>query len=337
MLGVLDTNSNRAAGLKLPVPYIERALVNNGQIDIRLVLYIVLEEEQTAEYVTDTLSDVKFYVAQVFDNSVSISGSVNTKYTDTEYSGSGTSRFSSMTNYRNGIMDYLVDLTNSHKIYDTFAVNDTEYYIQRGHKILYSVDFTDFTFASEEFTEDSNKVIFIDKRFKFNKKNKTADAVITSQKKIPLAILTADCAPIFLYDKKKNMVAAIHAGWKGAYKDIIKKVIKFMLKKGCERKNMIAAIGPCIQEKSYNVKKDFLKKFIKKDKKNKVFFKSKKNMIYFNLTNFVKSQLKFNKITNIEAIKIDTFDKKNNFFSARRSLRLKHDDYGRNISIIMIN
>jgi|MDSV01.1.fsa_nt_gb hypothetical protein len=159
MLGVLDTNSNRAAGLKLPVPYIERALVNNGQIDIRLVLYIVLEEEQTAEYVTDTLSDVKFYVAQVFDNSVSISGSVNTKYTDTEYSGSGTSRFSSMTNYRNGIMDYLVDLTNSHKIYDTFAVNDTEYYIQRGHKILYSVDFTDFTFASEEFTEDSNKVI----------------------------------------------------------------------------------------------------------------------------------------------------------------------------------
>ncbi len=183
----------------------------------------------------------------------------------------------------------------------------------------------------------SNKVIFIDKHFKFNRKNKTADAVITSQKKIPLAILTADCAPIFLYDKKKNMVAAIHAGWKGAFKGIIKKVIKFMLKKGCEEKNIIAAIGPCIQEKSYNVRKDFLKRFIEKDKKNKIFFKSTKNMIYFNLTNFVKSQLKFNKITNIEAIKIDTFDKKNNFFSARRSLRLNHDDYGRNISIIMIN
>ena len=183
----------------------------------------------------------------------------------------------------------------------------------------------------------SNKVVFIDKNFKFNKKKIKGDAVITSQKKIPIAILTADCAPILLYDKKKNMVAAIHAGWKGAYKDIIKKVIKFMLKKGCERKNMIAAIGPCIQEKSYNVKKDFLKRFIEKDKKNKIFFKSTKNMIYFNLTNFVKSQLKFNKITNIEAIKIDTFDKKNNFFSARRSLRLKHDDYGRNISIIMIN
>ena len=60
-------------------------------------------------------------------------------------------------------------------------------------------------------------------------------------------------------------------------------------------------------------------------------------MIYFNLTEFVKFQLKLNKITKIDTINIDTFDKKNNFFSARRSLSLKHDDYGRNISIIMIN
>ena len=43
------------------------------------------------------------------------------------------------------------------------------------------------------------------------------------------------------------------------------------------------------------------------------------------------------KITNLETINIDTFPKKNNFFSARRSLRLNHDDYGRNISLIMIN
>ena len=43
------------------------------------------------------------------------------------------------------------------------------------------------------------------------------------------------------------------------------------------------------------------------------------------------------KIINIDMIKIDTFDEKNNFFSARRSLISKHHDYGRNISIIMIN
>ena len=183
----------------------------------------------------------------------------------------------------------------------------------------------------------SNKIFYINKNFKFSKKKIQADAVITDQKKIPIAILTADCAPILLYDKKKIMIAAIHAGWKGAYKDIITKVIKFMLNKGCKEKNIIAAIGPCIQVESYNVKVDFLKKFLKKDKKNKVFFKDIKNSLHFNLPNFIKSRLKSNKISNIEAIKIDTFDNKNNFFSARRSLRLKHADYGRNISIIMIN
>ena len=60
-------------------------------------------------------------------------------------------------------------------------------------------------------------------------------------------------------------------------------------------------------------------------------------MIYFNLTNFVKYQLKSNKVTKIDTINVDTFDKKNNFFSARQSLKLKYNDYGRNISIIMIN
>ena len=183
----------------------------------------------------------------------------------------------------------------------------------------------------------SNKLVFIDKKFKFNKKKIKADAIITDQKKVPIGILTADCVPILLYDNERNMIAAIHAGWKGAFKDIIKNVINFMLGKGCKGKNIIAAIGPSIQKKSYNVKEDFQKKFFKKDKKYKIFFKKKKNIIYFDLSGFVKSQLKSYKITNIDTIKIDTFDKTNNFFSARRSLRLKHNDYGRNISIIMIN
>ncbi len=183
----------------------------------------------------------------------------------------------------------------------------------------------------------SNKFIFIDKNFKFNRKKVKADAVITDQKKLPLAVLTADCVPLLLYDKKKNIIAAIHAGWKGAFKGIIKNVINCMIKKGCERNNIIAAIGPCIGQASYNVKEDFKRKFLKKDKKNKIYFRVRKNIIYFNLPDYIKSQLKLNKITNIDMKNVDTFIKKNNFFSARQSLRLKHDDYGRNISIIMIN
>ena len=183
----------------------------------------------------------------------------------------------------------------------------------------------------------SNKFVFIGKNFKFNKRKIKADAIVTDQKKLPIAVLTADCVPILLYDSKKKIIAAIHAGWKGSFKGIIKKVINFMLLKGCKENTITAAIGPSIQQNSYNVGNEFKQRFIKKSRSNKIFFKRKKNIIYFNLPNFVKSQLKSNKITKIDMINIDTFIKKNNFFSARQSLKLKHDDYGRNISIIMIN
>ena len=183
----------------------------------------------------------------------------------------------------------------------------------------------------------SNKFVYINKNFRFKKKRIKADAIITDQKNIPIAVLTADCAPLLIYDNKKNVVAAIHAGWKGAFKGIIKKVINFMLKIGCKRTSITVAIGPCISQKNYEVKEDFKKKFLKKDKKNKIFFKKIKDSIYFNLPNYIKYQLKFDKIKSVDLLNVDTFDKKNNYFSARRSLKLNHADYGRNISIIMIN
>ena len=133
------------------------------------------------------------------------------------------------------------------------------------------------------------------------------------------------------------MIAAIHAGWKGAHKDIVKKVVKFMIKKGCSSKNITAAIGPCISSKNYEVKEDFIKKFIKKDKKNIIFFKKTKNKNYFDLSKYIYFQLKSLDIKKIDIINKDTFNVKNNFFSARRSISRNENDYGRNISIIMIN
>ena len=182
----------------------------------------------------------------------------------------------------------------------------------------------------------SNKFIFIYKKYKTKIKPK-ADAIITNQKNLPIAVLTADCVPILIYDSKKKIIAAIHAGWKGAYKNIVGNVLKFMIKKGCRPQNIIATIGPSISVKNYEVKNDFKSKFVKKNKNNIKYFINDKNKLYFDLPKYVYSLLEENKIKKIEIVKIDTFDKKNNFFSARRALSLNHDDYGRNISIIMLN
>ena len=182
----------------------------------------------------------------------------------------------------------------------------------------------------------SNKFIYIDDKYKLKIKPK-ADAIITNQKNLPIAVLTADCAPILICDNKKNMIAAMHTGWKGAYKGIIKKVIKFMIKKGCKLENITAVVGPCIAVENYEIKQDFIKKFLKKDIKNKIFFRKIRNKNYFNLNKYIYSQLKNLKVKNIDVINKDTFNAKNNFFSARRSISQNENDYGRNISIIMIN
>ena len=182
-----------------------------------------------------------------------------------------------------------------------------------------------------------NKFYFIDKKLKSQKNKFKGDALITDIRNTPIGVLTADCAPILIYDKSKKMISAIHAGWKGAYKGIVKKVVNFMLKKGCSVENMTAVIGPCISMKNYEIKNDFIDKFIKKDKKNKIFFNKIGNKTYFNLNKYINYQLKCLNVKNIEIINKDTFNIKNNFFSARRSISRKESDYGRNISIIMIN
>ena len=94
----------------------------------------------------------------------------------------------------------------------------------------------------------SNKVHLINKKTKQKLKG---DSSITNKKKIALAVLTADCAPVFIYDPHNNLIGAIHAGWKGAYKKIIKKTLTKFKNRGSKTKNLIAVIGPCIAKQSY--------------------------------------------------------------------------------------
>ena len=179
----------------------------------------------------------------------------------------------------------------------------------------------------------SNKCHYILKR---PSKKLVGDGLITSKKNLALGILTADCAPVLIYDKKLPMIAAIHVGWKGAFKNIIKKCIKFMTQKGSKKQNISAIIGPSIFRENYEVKKEFMKKFLNLNNRNDKFFYFKNTKIFFDLNEFIKSQLRSLKINNIDTINKDTFENKNEFFSARRALKNKEDDYGRNISIIML-
>tara|TARA_Y100001970_G_C14253551_1_gene873493 strand:+ start:4544 stop:5296 length:753 start_codon:yes stop_codon:yes gene_type:complete len=171
---------------------------------------------------------------------------------------------------------------------------------------------------------------------KVPKKKLKGDSLITSKKGIALGILTADCSPVFIYDPKNNLISALHAGWKGAYKKIISSTLKKFRSRGSNLKNLVAVIGPCISKSSYEVKKDFFNKFVKQEKSNKKFFYNKNNKIYFSLNDYIKHDFLKLGVKNIEIIKKDTYITSNNFFSARRSIKNKIHDYGRNISVIMI-
>ena len=84
----------------------------------------------------------------------------------------------------------------------------------------------------------SNKFVFIDKKYK-SKTKPRADAIVTDQVNLHIAVLTADCVPILIFDDQRKMIAAIHSGWKGALKGIISKVIKFMVKRGSKTKILL--------------------------------------------------------------------------------------------------
>ncbi len=179
----------------------------------------------------------------------------------------------------------------------------------------------------------SKKIYFLNK---IPKHKVNGDGMITKKKNIALGILTADCAPVFIYDKKLKIISAIHSGWKGAYKKIVINLVLKLKKIGSKSRNLIAVIGPCIGQKNYEVKKEFKNKFLRKSLKNTKFFIETKNKIYFDLSGFIKQQLIGCGIDQIEIIKKDTFDIKNNFFSSRYNTIKNYNDYGRNISIIMI-
>ena len=80
------------------------------------------------------------------------------------------------------------------------------------------------------------------------------DAIITNRTNLAICIKTADCAPVFIADRVKKVIAAVHAGWKGSALAITEKAVRLMKSQfGSQPQDMIAAVGPCIGNCCYEV------------------------------------------------------------------------------------
>ena len=164
-----------------------------------------------------------------------------------------------------------------------------------------------------------------------------ADALVTKSPNIILGILTADCAPVLIQDPLKNIIAAVHIGWKGAYTKILEKTIESFINFGSDVNNIKLAIGPCIGPASYEVGNDFYIKFTKENIINEIFFKKTKlNKFKFDLPKYIYHQAIYTGIqtNNISNNNRDTFTDKKSFFSYRRNFKNNLNDCGRMLSAI---
>lgn len=163
-----------------------------------------------------------------------------------------------------------------------------------------------------------------------------ADAIVTNLRGIVIGVVTADCAPILLFDEGKKIIAAAHAGWKGAKLGVIKSVIEAMKNLGA--KNIKAIIGPMIQQQSYEVSKEFFDDFLAEDMDSKIFFKDgvSPEKFQFDLPAYVEKRLKEAGIVEIENSRIDTYKNEEKFFSFRRTTHRGEKDCGRNVSVILL-
>ena len=164
-----------------------------------------------------------------------------------------------------------------------------------------------------------------------------ADAVVTDRPGLVLGILTADCAPVLLADRDSGVVAAAHAGWKGALGGVVEATVAEMERLGAERGRIAAAVGPCIARKSYEVDEAFLRRFAEADPEHERFFAlGREGHRQFDLEGFVLSRLAAAGLTKVEALGEDTYSQPDRFFSYRRATHRGEPDYGRQVSLIAL-
>jgi YfiH family protein len=164
------------------------------------------------------------------------------------------------------------------------------------------------------------------------------DAVVTRTPGVLCGALSADCAPVLMVDPQARVVAAVHAGWKGALDGVVQSAVKAMEAEGARADRIVAAVGPCIAQSSYEVGPEFLQRFAAHDPGSERFFKRAPTpgKHLFDLPRFVLWRLEQAGVGEAEWMARDTCADETLFFSNRRSFKQGEGDYGRLLSAIAI-
>ncbi|MDE8653735.1 peptidoglycan editing factor PgeF [Novosphingobium album (ex Liu et al. 2023)] len=163
-----------------------------------------------------------------------------------------------------------------------------------------------------------------------------ADALVTDRPGLLLGIFTADCAPVLLADREAGVVGAAHAGWKGAVAGVTDRTIAAMERLGARASRIVAAVGPCIAQPSYEVDEGFRDRFLAEDADNARFFAAgaRTGHRQFDLAGYVAARLALAGIAHVDRLGLDTYAAPERFFSFRRATHRGEPAYGRQISLI---
>ena len=136
------------------------------------------------------------------------------------------------------------------------------------------------------------------------------DAIITNEKNLLIGVHTADCAPILMCDKDQRYIAAIHAGWRGAVGKVIENTISKLKDLGC--RNLVAAIGPCMQKRYFEVQEDVIAVVDRK------YIFERNGKTHFDMPQLVIEKLLISGVKSVLKLDIDTMGN-DSYFSYRQS------------------
>jgi len=163
-----------------------------------------------------------------------------------------------------------------------------------------------------------------------------ADALATCEPGLILGVTTADCVPVLLADPEAGVVAAAHAGWRGALKGIVESTLGRMGELGARPERTLAAIGPCIAWKSYEIGPDLEAAFLEADPGNSRYFEDRRGRRHFDLPGFLAGRLARAGVVGVDRIARDTFAEAPIFFSYRRACRQGQKRFGVQVAAIRL-